>query len=581
MKSTATTRKKKTMPAKRSSAKLVNLPLGLSRFSPKTIRAILFVMAFATVGIWVLLFALAASHDATAESKLYNLQNQRRAEIGKSGFFRSSCLTNVARERAANMADGAPYDHPSSAARRELTQRHCGRAMTYTENINWASAGWGSGDALGKAHFDAYMGSPGHKEKIEGNFNYVGVGLMVNPSTGESYSAVVMINCSDCGPPISTPLSDSTPDTTSSRALPEGYLDSVNCDPNVIVAGWARDQDNLNTALAIHIYVDGPAGTTGIAPPSGYTANLDSPDVGRHRYVMPFSALNAEQQAALKRAGNHPIYVYGIGVDRAGNVDHKNAVLTLSPKYYNPSSCAPPVDGRAPDTPGSFRVYGKNSTAIGLAWTAPYDDVGVTGYNLSISGGGKNESVTIRPKTSQIWGGLTPNTYYTFKLRAFDASGKQSGEATTSYTTDPSPSSTTGTTRTIVGVDSSRCLTVHENRDANGTVINIYDCYSGASNQQWTLKQWSDGSYEVRSNVGSKTRCLDLPNGWANDGQNLSLFDCNSSPAQKWFFESSKICSAIVNPNRTKCLDVEGPSTANLAPVQVWEYYGQRNQQWR
>lgn len=100
--------------------------------------------------------------------------------------------------------------------------------------------------------------------------------------------------------------------------------------------------------------------------------------------------------------------------DAAGNVSPSSNVL-------NVTTLAPP-DTQAPTAPTDLTASGITQTAVNLSWTASTDNVGVTGYDV-YQGSAVVQTVT---STSAAVVGLTPNTSYTFSVRAKDAAGNVS-----------------------------------------------------------------------------------------------------------------------------------------------------------
>ncbi|MER7546531.1 glycosyl hydrolase family 18 protein [Spirillospora sp. NPDC127506] len=103
----------------------------------------------------------------------------------------------------------------------------------------------------------------------------------------------------------------------------------------------------------------------------------------------------------------------------------------------NGASCdgsgTPGGDTQAPTAPTGLRSTGKTATSVSLAWNAATDNVGVTGYDV-YNGGAKAASVT---GTSADIGGLSPETAYTFTVKARDAAGNTSpASASLSVTTE-------------------------------------------------------------------------------------------------------------------------------------------------
>lgn len=98
----------------------------------------------------------------------------------------------------------------------------------------------------------------------------------------------LIFNSAACVPPAPTPV------------LPTGYVDLANC---TAIAGWATDADTPNAPVAIHIYMDGPAGSgTQVATT---LANLSRADVGNH-------AFHIETPAAFKDGNPHTVFIYAI-----------------------------------------------------------------------------------------------------------------------------------------------------------------------------------------------------------------------------------------------------------------------------
>jgi chitinase len=93
----------------------------------------------------------------------------------------------------------------------------------------------------------------------------------------------------------------------------------------------------------------------------------------------------------------------------------------------------PGDDTEAPTAPSGLRSTGTTATSVSLAWSASTDNVGVTGYDV-YNGGTKAASAT---GTSATIGGLSPETAYSFTVKAKDAAGNTSpASASVSVTTD-------------------------------------------------------------------------------------------------------------------------------------------------
>lgn len=95
-------------------------------------------------------------------------------------------------------------------------------------------------------------------------------------------------------------------------------------------------------------------------------------------------------------------------------------------------------DTQPPTVPTGLTASNAGSSSVTLSWTASTDNIGVTGYEV-LAGTTVAGSATT---TSLLVTGLTPDTQYTFSVRARDAAGNVSA------------TSTPVTTRTLPGVRS-------------------------------------------------------------------------------------------------------------------------------
>ncbi|MEV6954820.1 carbohydrate binding domain-containing protein [Streptomyces sp. NPDC051183] len=98
------------------------------------------------------------------------------------------------------------------------------------------------------------------------------------------------------------------------------------------------------------------------------------------------------------------------------------------------------TDTVAPTTPGSLSSTGKTSSSVSLAWTASTDNVGVTGYDI-YQGAAK---VATSTTTSGTVAGLSPDTAYTFTVRARDLAGNTSPASNAATVTTDNGTAPTG-----------------------------------------------------------------------------------------------------------------------------------------
>ncbi|MFI5586261.1 non-reducing end alpha-L-arabinofuranosidase family hydrolase [Amycolatopsis sp. NPDC051758] len=124
-------------------------------------------------------------------------------------------------------------------------------------------------------------------------------------------------------------------------------------------------------------------------------------------------------------------------------------------------------------------------------------------------------------------------------------------------------------TGALRGAGSGRCLDVANTSQADGALLQIYDC-SGGANQQWTST--SGGQLTV---YGGK--CLDVPGSATTTGTRVQIWTCHGGANQQWRLNSD---GSIAGVQSGLCLDVTGAATANGTAVALWTCNGGSNQKW-
>jgi len=114
------------------------------------------------------------------------------------------------------------------------------------------------------------------------------------------------------------------------------------------------------------------------------------------------------------------------------------------------ASVTPGTDTTPPSIPTDLKATIASQNQIDLSWTPSTDDVGVTGYRVErCTGGGCTGFAQIAAPTSTSYSdtGLSPNTTYTYHVRAADGAGNLSGfsSSVTVSTPDTTAPSAPGT----------------------------------------------------------------------------------------------------------------------------------------
>ncbi len=107
------------------------------------------------------------------------------------------------------------------------------------------------------------------------------------------------------------------------------------------------------------------------------------------------------------------------------------------------------ADTTPPNAPTGLTVGTRTVSSIAMSWTAPTDNVGVTGYKVFRNGTLVNSNVSTTSFTDT---GLSPGTNYSYTIIAFDAAGNNSSASTALATsTLPDTSAPTVPTGLTVG----------------------------------------------------------------------------------------------------------------------------------
>ncbi|MFD0671601.1 fibronectin type III domain-containing protein [Cohnella sp. GCM10027633] len=121
--------------------------------------------------------------------------------------------------------------------------------------------------------------------------------------------------------------------------------------------------------------------------------------------------------------------------DAAGNVSAASGALSVTTNAA--------ADTQAPTVPSGLTSPSKTTTTVNLSWSASTDNVGVTGYDV-YNGATLAGSVGGSTTTYQATG-LSPNTAYSFTVRAKDAAGNVSAASSAlSVTTNAATGGGTG-----------------------------------------------------------------------------------------------------------------------------------------
>jgi hypothetical protein len=133
---------------------------------------------------------------------------------------------------------------------------------------------------------------------------------------------------------------------------------------------------------------------------------------------------------------------------------------------------------------------------------------------------------------------------------------------------------------TLTSINSGRCLDVNGFSQANGGIVQQWDCHGGI-NQQWRLTAVGPRIYTLTSiNSG---RCLDVDGFSQANGGIVQQWDCHGGTNQRWTATPAGGAGrfTLTSVNSGKCLEIAGSSLDNGAQAQQWDCTGAANQIWQ
>jgi chitodextrinase/predicted esterase len=156
----------------------------------------------------------------------------------------------------------------------------------------------------------------------------------------------------------------------------------------------------------------------GLHGPQSVSANITIPSAGLYPISMTF----------FEKAGGEAMQVYwsGPGIPRQ---------LIPNAAFTNPNA-----DAVAPSTPANLKVLYTNKTYVNLDWDVSTDNIAVTGYDIYVNNIKKYTTIESAFTADK----LSPNTSYTFTVKAVDQAGNSSVAST---------AVTVATTSTVSGLN--------------------------------------------------------------------------------------------------------------------------------
>ncbi|MDK8181828.1 glycosyl hydrolase family 18 protein [Paenibacillus sp. UMB4589-SE434] len=283
-------------------------------------------------------------------------------------------------------SDLLPPTTPSNLSASSIT--------SVSTKLSWSA----SQDNVGVSGYDVYNGTV-----LIGTANgttYTVSGLL--PDTTYTFSVRAKDAAGNVSPSSSSVAVQTLPASsdTSPPTAPKTLTSSSVTDTSVTLA-WSGATDNV-----------------GIAAYELYNGSALAATVTDTTYTLIGLAPNTSYSFQVKAR------------DAVGNASPLSKKLTVKTLAQN--------DTQAPTPPANVTAAAHTDTTITLSWSASADNVGVTGYVVTVNGAAA--AVTSGTGTSYTLTGLAPSTNYTIAVAARDGAGNQSaGSPAITVTTDPVP----------------------------------------------------------------------------------------------------------------------------------------------
>ena len=174
----------------------------------------------------------------------------------------------------------------------------------------------------------------------------------------------------------------------------------------------------------------GFSGVTHNAASATWSASTDNIGVTGYEYSLNGAAFTSTGSASpgLALSGLSPVTTYTLVVrarDAAGNLSGSSGTGSFT--------TGSPPDTTPPGAPGTPAFSAVTATTATLSWGAASDNVGVTGYEYSLNGGGSWSSAG--GSLSVNLTGLSAATTYSVQVRARDAAGNTGSASSASLST--------------------------------------------------------------------------------------------------------------------------------------------------
>jgi Ricin-type beta-trefoil lectin domain/Putative Ig domain len=269
-----------------------------------------------------------------------------------------------------------------------------------------------------------------------------------------------------------------------------------------------------------------------------------------------------------------------------------NAAHSLSGGYNGPAGLGTPNGNLTPFTetatgnvvsvanPGTFDV--QQGASVSLPAVKAVDSA--SGQTLKYSATGLPAGLSINSATGVISGKVTFVENDTVHVTATDGTG---ASATVYFRIEASGSLTAdyhAGTGLVESYWDSKCLDDTGNSSANGSKIQIWQCTSGDSSQQWSFApatspgEVGNAGLSQLGTIDIHGKCVNIVGNGTANGSKLQLWSCNGGANEQW--EITGGYGALYNPASGKCIDDPYNSEKNGTQLDIWACNAEPWQAW-
>lgn len=138
-----------------------------------TLASLLTLVLISALGFSALSQQISAESEAEIVAEIATLVNNHRQSIGLGTLTVEPIISKISKEHSKNMAKNkVAFSHDGFEDRAKLIMKDFG-GNSFAENIAY-------GQLSAKEVTNGWLNSKGHKANIEGNYNYIGIGIYPN-----------------------------------------------------------------------------------------------------------------------------------------------------------------------------------------------------------------------------------------------------------------------------------------------------------------------------------------------------------------------------------------------------------------